>query len=380
MSRKPALSPQDVPVASALQQLSLMPGQADGQKMSPARKRFDRLLRDLQCHRTQLHAWREAVDQWRARYLAEVVPLLNQQRALEIERIHLLDNIAATVKLSKTDSAFVSDEICDLAGPLIEAGHVDLKPLYERHSEIGYDEEINESDAMMKHVIGQLYGLDPDEVDSADSPEALFERVNARLDQAQADADHAREQAKQQAGQQRRRRSDKKAASRQTEPPPLRELYRKLASSLHPDRASDAGDHATRTALMQRLNAAYKANDLLGLLELQAEIGLLDAQGVDAINPVRLQEYNRELDRQCKELKHQLALHAMDFCDEYGLDLPTQPKPERLGRLLTHYKQDMSEDVGELQREVREIQALGDAQSIKRWLKLQRQRERFPFY
>ncbi|MEA5124858.1 J domain-containing protein [Xanthomonas floridensis] len=380
MSRKPALSPQDVPVASVLQQLSLTPGQADGREMSPARKRFDRLLRDLQRHRTQLHAWRDAVEQWRTRYLAEVVPLLNQRRALEIEQIHLLDNIAATVKLSKTDHAYVSDEICDLAGPLIEAGHVELKPLYERHSEIGYDEEVNASDAMMKHVIGQLYGLDPEEVDSVDSPDELFERVSARLDQAQADAEHAREQSKQRGGQQRRRRSDKKAASRQTEPPPLRELYRKLASSLHPDRASDAGDHATRTALMQRLNAAYKANDLLGLLELQAEIGLLDAQGIDAITPVRLQEYNRELDRQCKELKHQLTLHAMDFCDEYGLDLPTQPKPERLDRLLIHYKRDVSDDVDELQREMREMRALSDAQSIKRWLKLQRQRDRLMLY
>ncbi|KPL49108.1 molecular chaperone DnaJ [Xanthomonas axonopodis] len=380
MSRKSALSLPDTPVANALHQLSLMPGQASGQEVSKARKRFDRLLRDLQRHRAQLHAWRDAIDQWRARYLAEVVPLLNQQCELEIEQIHLLDNIAATVKLSKADRAFVSAEICDLAGPLIEAGHVELKPLYERHSEIGYDEEINQSDTMMKHVIGQLYGLDPEEVDSVDSPEALFERVNARLDQAQADADHAREQAKQRAGQQRRRRSDKKAASRQAEPPPLRELYRKLASSLHPDRASDAGDHATRTALMQRLNAAYKGNDLLGLLELQAQIGLLDAQGVDAIDPVRLQDYNRELDRQCKELKHQLALHAMDFCHEYGLDLPAQPKPERLERLLTHYKRDVSDDVGQLQREVRQMRALDDAQSIKRWLKLQRQRDRFLFY
>ncbi|WP_228325695.1 J domain-containing protein [Xanthomonas cassavae] len=157
----------------------------------------------------------------------------------------------------------------------------------------------------------------------------------------------------------------------------MRELYRKLASSLHPDRASDASDHATRTELMQRLNAAYKANDLLGLLELQAEIGLLDAQGVDAITPVRLQEYNRELDRQCKELKHQLTLHAMDFCDEYGLDLPTQPKPERLDKLLTQYKRDVSDDVGELRRDVRAMRALDDAQAVKRWLKLQRSRFAF---
>ena len=191
MSRKSPASSSQASVSSALQSLSQVPGAAGGQDISPARKRFDRLLRDLQKHRAQLHAWREAVDRWRARYLDEVVPLLDQHRALEIEQIHLLDNIAATVKLSKTDREFVSDEICDLAGPLIDDGHVALKPIYERHSEIGYDEEMSESDAMMKHVIGQMYGLDPEEVEAVDSPEELFERINARLDQAQADAESA---------------------------------------------------------------------------------------------------------------------------------------------------------------------------------------------
>ncbi|MCL1531766.1 J domain-containing protein [Xanthomonas nasturtii] len=368
MPKKPVVSPSALPVSPALQQLSRQPGSAH--TLSPARKRFDRLLRDLQQHRAQLHAWRDAVERWRARYHAEVLPLFEQQRALEIEQIQALDRVHASVKLSKTDRRRLSDEICELAGPLIETGHVELKDLYERHSEIGYDEEMAESDEMMKHVIGELYGLDSDEVAGVDSPEELFERVNARLEQAQAQAEHARAQTEQQHGASRRR-SAKKAAAVSTELPPLRELYRKLASSLHPDRATDADDHSARTALMQRLNAAYKSNDLLGLLELQAEIGLLDAKGVDAINPVRLQEYNRELHRQCKELKDQLVQHAMEFCYTYDLDLPTQPKPERLDALLTRYKRDVARDLDDVRHERRMVDALRDAPAVKRWLKLQ---------
>ncbi|PPU75838.1 J domain-containing protein [Xanthomonas cucurbitae] len=374
MPKTTAASPSNAPVSTALQQLSRQPGDAGGQEMSPARKRFDRLLRDLQRHRTDLHDWREAVEQWRARYQAEVLPLFEQQRVLEIEQIHLLDRIDATVKLSRIDRDFVSDEICDLAGPLIEIGHVELKPIYERHNEVGYDDELDESDELMKQVIGQLYGLDPEELASVDSPDELFERVNARLDQAQAEADAAGEHARQPGAGERRRRPEKKTAKAkaQAEPPPLRELYRKLASNLHPDRASDADDRATRTELMQRLNAAYKGNDLLGLLELQAEIGLLDAQGVDAINPTRLKEYNRELDRQCKELKYQLAQHAMDFCYAYDLDLPAQPKPEGLDRLMTKFKRQVANEVLYRQALLREIRELTDTKAIKRWLKLQR--------
>ena len=57
----------------------------------------------------------------------------------------------------------------------------------------------------------------------------------------------------------------------------VREIFRKLASALHPDRETDPGERARKTALMQRANVAYAANDLLGLLELQFEVDQIDA-------------------------------------------------------------------------------------------------------
>ncbi|MFC7519189.1 hypothetical protein ACFQS6_00460 [Xanthomonas populi] len=226
---------------------------------------------------------------------------------------------------------------------------------------MGYDQEVSESDALMKQILGQAYGLDADELDAIDSPEALYERVSERLEQERVQ--------QQQRQAQRRKRADKKAVVESAAAPPLRELYRKLAGNLHPDRAKDSEDHASRTILMQRLNAAYKAGDLLGLLELQAEIGLLDAQGVDAMSAARLQDYNRELDRQCKDLQQQVQQQACNFCEEYGLDLPSRPKPERLSRLMAQLKRDVEDDLMDARQGLRE---LADPQSLKRWLKLQR--------
>ncbi|WP_341888453.1 hypothetical protein [Variovorax sp. YR752] len=46
----------------------------------------------------------------------------------------------------------------------------------------------------------------------------------------------------------------------------MRDIFRKLASALHPDRETDAQQRKVKTALMQKANQAYAANDLLALL------------------------------------------------------------------------------------------------------------------
>jgi len=56
----------------------------------------------------------------------------------------------------------------------------------------------------------------------------------------------------------------------------VREVFRKLASELHPDRETDPAEHARKTELMQRVNQTYKAGDLLALLELQLSIEQID--------------------------------------------------------------------------------------------------------
>lgn len=358
MARK---SRTEAPASQALQQLRNQTAQTSARPLSPARKRFDRLLRDLERYRNELQAWQTALTRWRERYDSELQPLLDRRRDADIALVEELDRAHATIKLSKADREFLSELLCDIAGPLIESGHEALRPIYDRHSVMGYDQEVSESDALMKQILGQAYGLDADELDGIDSPEELFERVSERLEQ-----EHAQQQQRQ---TRRRKRAEQKATADGAEPPPLRELYRKLAGSLHPDRAKDSEDHASRTILMQRLNAAYKAGDLLGLLELQAEIGLLDALGVDAMSAARLQDYNRELDRQCRQLQQQLQQQSDEFCAEYGLELAARPKPERLGRLMAQLKRELEDELMAAHRGLRELE---DPQSLKRWLKLQR--------
>ncbi len=352
----PAIAP--VAVASVLQQLQAQ--SAPRAPASPARKRFDKLVSELERQRATLRAWAEALPRWQQRHQSQLAPLLAQRLELEVALVELLDRSDATIKLAKGDRAILSELVCQLAGPLIEAGREDLRPLYERHSRCGFDADAAETDAMFKQVLGAAFGLSPEEVEALESPGAAFEQAQARLHQQQ---EHARNR--------KARRHQREAAKQQVdEPPPLRELYRRLAASLHPDRASDAADGERRTVLMQRLNAAYKAADLIGLIELQAEIGLLDAAAVDAFTDARLQQYNRELSRQCREIAEELAQVEHGFCADYGLDPEARPKPLQLDKLLARCKREVEGEIAVMRGDLRDLQ---QPQLFKRWLRQQRQ-------
>lgn len=340
---------------SALSTLRSSPGAAAG----PVRKRFDQLLRDLDRLRGELRGWEQALPQWQQDYQARLGPLFVQRDRMDIRLLECLDQASLTERLAKADRVFLSELVCALAGPLIEAGHVELKPIYDRHSLQGFDADVAESDARMRQAIAAAFGLAPDEVEG--SPEDVFEQVRAR---EQAQAEHAR--------QRQAQRRKREAARRQTvadEPPPLRILYRRLAAELHPDRARDAGDGQRRTALMQRLNAAYQAEDLAGLIELQVEIGQLDGDRVQAMGEDRLRQYNRDLARQCKQLRERIRGQLDDFCGRYDIDLPGRAKPAQLPRVLAQMTRALGQELSERERE---LHALQDPVFFKHWLRQQR--------
>lgn len=71
---------------------------------------------------------------------------------------------------------------------------------------------------------------------------------------------------------------------RANRPVQIRELYRKLASMIHPDKETDPTLKASKTELMQALNSAYRNNDIQALMEIQAKF-VID-NPVDLLNTV----------------------------------------------------------------------------------------------
>ena len=149
----------------------------------------------------------------------------------------------------------------------------------------------------------------------------------------------------------------------------VRDVYRKLASALHPDRAADDADRSTRTALMQRVNQAYERNDLLALLSLQLEIEQVDAAHLAQQTAARVRQFNHVLAEQLAELQAAVEEREMAFCHAINR-MPGRPlDPQRLSVAVGAAKGEMNVALYQLERK---RSALRDKASVKRWLKQER--------
>ena len=93
----------------------------------------------------------------------------------------------------------------------------------------------------------------------------------------------------------------------------IRDVYRRLASALHPDREPDPVERDRKTALMQRVNQANDARDLLALLSLQRELEQIDGADLARLADERLLHFNRVLKAQSATLTRQTDALIADF-------------------------------------------------------------------
>jgi hypothetical protein len=153
----------------------------------------------------------------------------------------------------------------------------------------------------------------------------------------------------------------------------VREIYRKLASALHPDRQTDAAQREAHTALMQRVNQAYEAQDLLTLLELQLQIEQIDAGHMASASEAKVKHYNKVLGEQLAELKAEIESVEMTFRMEFGLHPGWGLNPAKLGLVLEQTRREWQAD---LALRLQQHRTLEDQAATKRWLKSVRKQRR----
>jgi len=153
----------------------------------------------------------------------------------------------------------------------------------------------------------------------------------------------------------------------------VREIFRKLASALHPDREADPAQREAKTALMQKVNQAYAASDLLALLELQLQIEQVDAAHIQSAGAQRLKHYNKVLAEQLAELKAGIELAEARFRDDFGLQPGRGLHPAKLTDIVGHSAKMLQDELAACRRELR---TLADKAATRRWLKREQKRLR----
>jgi hypothetical protein len=337
--------------------------------LTPEQKRFNTLIRQIGQARETLALWQAEIDQFRQTHQRVVRPLRAEFNAARRAWVLALDGLLHEPGWNRTEQQTLRATVVESAGALldeVDGDDAELKAVFARHCELDYETERQQATQAMKQLAEQMTGLDLGDDDGLVSQADLTRRLHEAMDARQAEqaqADRAPRHAKGKAA--RQREADALQASQS-----VREVYRKLASALHPDREPDAAQRDAKTALMQRVNQAYAASDLLALLELQLEIEQVDAGHIAQAPAQRVKHYNRVLAEQLAELKSEISLVELRFRHEFAIPPGLPARPGKLGPLI-------SQEAGELRavlvQQRNDLRLFKDRAATRRWLKQQRQ-------
>lgn len=318
--------------------------QVVGAALSRTQKQFNTLCQKIERKRILLSEWQTALVEFRKKMDAEFMPLLHEYDLLRSKMAFELDSAWSEPKgWTKKERDKLSRSVLGLIeSVLAERTQLDdkgkdqipaLKALFEKHAGLDFEtvqeQELAEMEAMKRSLFETTFGvkLDPD-IDLADMEQihafldSNDEKMKAHLDAQYGfvddgfdfDFDSGAQSTKPQTEKQRAKaqaKADayaaKMAAAEQAMSQSLKSVYRQLASSLHPDREPDAEQRERKTALMQQVNIAYEAQDLLKMLSLQLEVEQITQETVNHLPEERLRHFNEVLKNQLQELEAEIA-------------------------------------------------------------------------
>lgn len=340
---------------------------------SKGQKAFNKLIDKIGKQRETLAEWQATIPLYQQKFESKFRPLLlifNERRR---ELVHALDLAYDNKALSKTDRKIISGIIRSIATNLIaENGDETLKPIYNRHSDIDFDAQVEDENKAAKSIMESMLGIDLGDNPDFSSPEKMAAEIEQQLQRKFLEEDQ-----RQQANEERRSKRKKSAkelekearqqAEEQNVSQSIREVFRKLASALHPDREQDPVEHERKTALMQKVNVAYKNRDLLQLLELQLEVEQIDQNAMNTVSEDRLKHYNKVLAEQSAELQQEIDMITFSFKANANLPMGLALSPSKVMALLQTDIREIEQHIADLRQD---IAACDTVKSLKRLLKM----------
>jgi hypothetical protein len=339
----------------------------EAQTLSPAVRAYNLQLVRIEKLQSQL-AELEALGQTHRADLQRWV------HPLELQRRSRMRELAQTLATKLTDKALSRMQreraltmLCDLAQTLAEEGDREMVALHDRYSARTLAQKKQDAANALRARLEEALGAPLDDLGQDASAEALLRAGMDRLRQADDD-ELARRRAKSQA-----RKAKKAPPAQQVQQEALqadadttlRNLFRQLASALHPDREPDPEQRLRKTALMSAANAAYGRKDLVALMRLQGQAELADPHAVSRLTDDRLAALTLLLKQQVADLERERAARQQRLADEFDLLAGQVPNPNSLKQQLLRDVNALETTVAVLARDLEQVQTTA---GLKRWL------------
>lgn len=345
-----------------------LPGTPGGAPLSKAQKQFNRLIERIQEQREALARWQEYVPKYQARLVAELEPLRQRCDQAQFALAKLFDAAHGSAGFTKRERAKLAMLISDTCAELLIDGESEdaaIVELHDRYSDTSHAELKDEETELFKGMAETVFGVELDDHEAAGSPEQVREALHRKMAQ-QRESQPEPAPAPRRKSPKAQAQEAKLAADAQAATQSVREIFRKLASALHPDRETDAQERDRKTALMQQVNQAYAEKNLLRLLELQIQAEQIDAGSLASIAPSRLGHYNQVLTEQVAQLEHEIDAVVAPFVLRLGAFGREGLTPKTVDRSLDG---DIAAMRREAQRIEHDVKRLADRAALKAWLK-----------
>jgi curved DNA-binding protein CbpA len=341
-----------------------IPGSAP--TLSSTQKRFNKLLDEIAALRQRLVDWQEFPERYRRRVEKQLLPLEARLRGVRVELANVLDRSILGKGLTKREKSIAQDLLEDLLDGLLDEAAPDpeLLALAARHGfDLSTEDDIDPLEAM-RSFGNDAFGVDIGADHGAATPEELAALFAERLDAEEAERE----------AQRKPRRKSAKMLEREAEARQLaedagkavREIYRKLARDLHPDRIADDAERQRKTALMQDANLAYEARDLLALLELQWKIEQIDPAHMASVPDKKLRHFIHLLQEQVQSLHDEIEDVAFPYLVHFEGMPPRDVRPLHVEQAVKRQATELRHALSEQQRDLRRY---GDLAELKRDLK-----------
>lgn len=340
------------------------------------RRRFRQLVAKIEQRREDLQRWQDCILRFNQRVTNEIEPLRVKLVAAQRDMALLIDELltrpAGGRKLARKHRRQLGELMTTLLLHALEDEDDEaLNALREKYCEPITDEDrLLEMD--LTRELLEVFGVEVDDAHGARNSEELMEYVRRQMlerEEAALEAERLRQARKEERARARPKSAKAQAAEAKREQAAravsqsLREVFRKLASALHPDREPDPEERRRKNELMQEANRAYEANDLLTLLDLQLRIEQIDTAHLASLDPERLAHYNQVLREQLAELDEEVARVCAPF--ELVGFAGRRVTPADVDRSVDAEKKELREALEQLQGDLIDFR---DPRRLRLWL------------
>jgi len=347
MPTSPPFGPKTVATARDL--VTVLGVAPRGAPLSKTQKRFNQLIEKLSSQRGDLQRWQAYERFYQQQVRDQYQPLVARLRDQRIAMARLLDAAMDGKELRQRERDKALYLINQLIASLLEGGEDPVVVgLHDKYAAVSLEELRQERMELLRAAANEELDIDVDSYAGGESPAEFETWIEEQVRAARATAAPADEPSKRKSGKPGKRATQREQAA-EGGTRAVREAYRKLVSELHPDRETDPVEQQRKTELMQRVNQAYKAGDLLGLLELQLAIEQIDAAALAGLADERLRHYVHVLEEQSRQLRDELAELIEPFAVILGESARRKLAPDAVQRLL-------DQDIRELKNIVRKLE------------------------